>query len=160
MFWPDKGLIVACLNESPQFKIITEQTRKFKEWDARTDKPPDLGHWSDIVYLTWKHIATEEQRRGLRAICRRHIDNRMTKNILAYVLKEHWPDDDPVGRAPRWPERRRITPNMEGFNALLNTPNIRGIVWMLIQHSEESKMGRKTIKAITVRETMSSMSRC
>ena len=153
MFWPDKGVIVGNLNEGPQYKVNTESTPKDfdgQPWDKSADKIPQLSQWSDIVYLTWKQVTSEEQRPKLQAICRRAISNSETKNMLARVLQKNF-KKDPVagtGRAPKWPEFKKITPDMYGFNALLYTPNIRGIVWLLIQHHD--LIGKKTIESITV----------
>ena len=68
--------------------------------------------------------------------------------VIAYVLILNFKHDTPVGRAPRWPEKRVIDFTMEGFNALLYTPNVRGIVWLLAQHQDQ--LGKKIIRSFTV----------
>ena len=152
VFFPEKGVILAEVNESPQYKVIMDQTSMGKGWDKTIHRIPDLCRWSDIVYLTWKHVCGNdpEKIKNLRAIVRQNITNPVTKNMLAHVLKMHFPKDEPVGRAPEWPERRKITPDMEGFNAMLSTPNIRGIVWLLVQHRKKGFAGKKIISSLTV----------
>lgn len=163
MFFPDKGVILAEVNESPQYKVIMDQTEKGKEWDEKIHRTPDLCRWSDIVYLTWKHVCggDREKLKNLNAIVRQNITNPVTKNILAHALRQNFPKDEPVGRAPEWPQTRKITPNTEGFNAMLNTPNIRGIVWLLVQHREEGKFnGHKIITSLTVSAYLASLNVC
>jgi hypothetical protein len=117
-------------------------------WDHELFKPPELARWSDVVYLSWKEETNEEQRANLNKVVQHDIVNMETRNILAYVLRMNFKTDNPLGRAPRWPEKRVIYSWMEGFNALLYTPNLRGVVWLLVQH--QGQLGKKTIQSITV----------
>ena len=117
-------------------------------WDHELFKPPELARWSDVVYLSWKEQKHEAQRTNLNKIVQHEIVNMETKNMLAYVPRMNFKTDEPVRRAPTWPEKRVIYSWMEGFNALLYTPNVRGIVWLLAQHQEQ--LGKKTIWSITV----------
>ncbi|KAK4545908.1 hypothetical protein LTR36_002472, partial [Oleoguttula mirabilis] len=150
MYWPTLGVIVAVDNTSPQqmvAKKITPQQVNGQPWTA-DDNLPQLQRWSDVVSLCWQKLTQDTQRADLRWVMRRYITNKETLNMLAFVLRKKYPKMQPVGQAPDWDHRIKFTPGMEEFNALMGTPNIRGVAWMLIQH--QSTFGRKTIVSITV----------
>jgi len=52
-----------------------------------------------------------------------------------------------------WPAIEIINVGQAGFEAMLYTPNVRGLVWMLIQHRDVFK--NETIRSITVSATLS-----
>ncbi|KAK3707570.1 hypothetical protein LTR37_012065 [Vermiconidia calcicola] len=74
-------------------------------------------------------------------------DHMVKTGMTPKQTKEGLECDPNPGRAPEWPRMRRITPLMPGSNALLYTPNVRGVVWLLVQH--HTTFGKTQIKSIT-----------
>lgn len=89
---------------------------------------------------------TEDERPNLAYVHRDSIIDEETKQILARVLQLNFPDNTNPGRAPNSPESRKITEEMPGFNALIETPNVRGVAWLLMQH--QGLFAGKSIKSI------------
>lgn len=102
-------------------------TSKDSAWNAAVDKPPGLCQWSDVLWLGWVHYTTPEQLSKLRHIAQRNVVSTSTQQVLARVLRKHWPDHETckTGKAPAWPGKV-ITPDMEGFAALLGTNSLWG----------------------------------
>ena len=69
-------------NFSPEHMIKEEHTPlEFHGlWDSENFKPPELGRWSDIIYLSWKEETTEEQRANLNKVVQHDIMNMETRN--------------------------------------------------------------------------------
>lgn len=120
---------------------------------------PKLRNWSDVVGLTWLHLASAEQARELRWVFRRIIRNDDTQSIIGYVCKQKGVGKKrpkggtgPVWQAPVWPGLvvRADGQGSDGelFRALLGTPNARGVVWLLAQRREG--LGRKAVRSIRV----------
>ncbi|KAK5119700.1 hypothetical protein LTR85_007276 [Meristemomyces frigidus] len=150
MYWPTLGVIVAVDVHSPVQMVkrkITPTQRAGQPWTS-DDKLPELQRWSDVTSLCWQKLTQDTERANLRWILHRYVSNKETVNMLAFVLRKKYPKMQPLGRAPDWDRRIKFTPGMDEFNALVGTPNVRGVAWLLIQH--QSTFGRKTIVSITV----------
>lgn len=125
---------------------MTPQQILGQPW-AANDQPPQLKQWSDVVYLCWKKLTQDTQRPNLYWVVRRYISNAETVNMLAYVIRKKYPKVLPLGKAPAWDNRLKFTPDMEEFTTLLATPNVKSVVWLLVQH--QSTFGKKAILSIT-----------
>jgi hypothetical protein len=71
------------------------------------------------------------------------------------VLKEALGSRKPTSWATRvtfvpTPLNGQITDDNYAFYAILATPNVRGIAWMLIQHKNPAQLGLKYIDSISV----------
>lgn len=146
---------MANLNEGPDYMVKQGRTPlqlggEDDQWDPAKNRLPKLSQWSDVVYLTWAKQAGTADLRNLKIVIRRGITNTDTIRMLARVLKKKWSKEG--GRAPRYPDKRVITPekDRDGFNALLYTPHVRGVVWLLVQHHQDSMFGKKEIESIEV----------
>ena len=102
-----------------------------------------LKQWSDVLFLTWQHLTTDEERNNVRWVARRIITNAMAKEVIGKACKNKGvavpkPKGDPLdrdgpsSRAPVWPGVVFLS-GETGFNALLATPNAKGVVWFLVQ---------------------------
>ncbi|KAK4545410.1 hypothetical protein LTR36_002760 [Oleoguttula mirabilis] len=137
--WPADGVLVSVMNYGPSWTVGNHQG-SVDPWKGTNGKAlplPQLGQWSDVVFLTWKYLTTPQQRANLRWVFRREIENDDTNNIIGYVAKKRnvgkaRPSDDNDG--PVW--------------ALLATPNLRGVAWLLAQHKAD--MGERTVRSIRV----------
>lgn len=148
VYWADKGVIVANSNYGPAYQIKKERTplqRSGSDWDSNTMSPPQLAQLSDFWWLCWS-AATQSHApwtSGIRHIVRRNVENQVTVDLLAHVLKMNGLSED--GSAPMWPEKAVVDNVKEGFAALLSTPNVYAACWFVIQHG--SKLGvRLTIE--------------
>ncbi|KAK3719478.1 hypothetical protein LTR37_004336 [Vermiconidia calcicola] len=52
-----------------------------------------------------------------------------------------------IMQAPTWPGFV-VKEGEEGFTAMVGSPNVSGVAWLIIQH--QSDMGHKTIKSIQI----------
>ncbi|KAI9695499.1 MAG: hypothetical protein M1820_008601 [Bogoriella megaspora] len=165
---PTLGTIFALQNYSP----LHPENPPSSSSDALI--PPPLKQWSDVTYLEYARQATSSsQLTNLRYIFRNKIDNLATRQAISRALRIHSNipisfssdtnngedssssngDNDDDG-TPRWypgpwPGVTFDTDTDEG-KALLATPNVGGVAWLLIQHKEVWK-GR-TVREIQVFE--------
>lgn len=135
------GAIIAMTNFNPEYRIKYNQMRN--SWEYPNDEPVvPLSQWSDIVFLSWKKLATAEQMTGLKYVIRHSIINEATRRLMQQALLT-----DGVIGVPAWPGHK-FTMGTQAATGLLGTPNALGVAWLLIQHVEE--FGHKTIQDITV----------
>ncbi|KAL1856561.1 hypothetical protein Plec18170_003529 [Paecilomyces lecythidis] len=107
---------------------------------------PKLKKWSDVTFLQWQHVA-QGNVQNLNHIFQEGITNPETKAALARALGK--PEDfDDWGQYRRPPAWRSFYPGSDEYNALLYTPNLRGVSWLLIQHKQQ--LGRRKISKITL----------
>lgn len=105
-----------------------------------------LGHYSDITFLEWEHLAGDKTN-GLQYIFRNNIINRQTKNAIFQALANSGVEDGPVA----WPGHKFDMQSKEG-KAILGTPNGNGIAWILFSH--RAQLGWKTVKSVVVFENV------
>ncbi|EME87645.1 uncharacterized protein MYCFIDRAFT_205747 [Pseudocercospora fijiensis CIRAD86] len=105
-----------------------------------------LRQWSDLTSLEYIHLSSSSPQ-NLRWIFRRNITNRKTQEMITKALRKKSKQSDSDFKAKPWPGDM-FEPGHEGFEALIATPNVSGVVWMLVQHEEE--FGRKEIKSLRV----------
>nr|OQO29341.1 hypothetical protein B0A51_06921 [Rachicladosporium sp. CCFEE 5018] len=139
------GIILACENFSPRFKVTGSADGKVPD-----DRPlPKLSQWSDVVYLIWESITDQHNRSGLKHIFRENIVDQescavgkigaRSKGIASGVMKSY-----PGLKFMR----SKNSAEQDAFEALVGSPNVNGIAWLFIQHAEA--LGHKTIESITV----------
>lgn len=107
---------------------------------------PPLQHWSDVTYLQWAALAPDPaSRRDLRRVIHCDVDNPDTQNIMTEALSR-------TGSSlKKWPGKEfRAKVDLQVFEALLATPNVRAIAYMLAQRKGEDGLGWKTVTGITV----------
>lgn len=147
--YPETGAILVTDITSP--KATIDRGWMPEEWTEK-DGIPLLESWSDVSYLVWRGLTTDDQRSNLRYVGHDTVMNDETKELLAKALQLNFPDDLNPGRAPNLPETRVISSGMPGFDALLRAPNVRGTIWLLLQHQDD--FAGKTIQSIEVRELL------
>jgi len=112
----------------------------------------DLYRWSDVTFLRWQEQCTKASVKANRL---RHFfkpvpreESVVTWHIIAEVMRRRrWPYElPPWSKLPSWERRRTFTLDDEDGLALLGTPSMRGLVFMLLQHS--AALGRMNIKQI------------
>lgn len=137
---PAEGLIISTAEYSPRFRILKAR--------LNTSEPP-LKHWSDVVYLNYEKICNDHNRsvRGLKHIFRQNIDNSTSHKIIELAMQNKFNKSYP---APAWGDRCVFHSGEDGANAILASPNGRGIAWMLLTH--RAQLGMKRIKSIAVFE--------
>lgn len=125
-------------------------TSRGEDWSTANDKVPDLSRLSDVIWISWKSLTTDAERSSITWVLRRAVADQITKDMLAHVLKLNFPNDNPAGQAPNgWNNKRVITPDMQGFAALLDTPAVRAVAWMLIQHLPTAGLNIVSVTAYT-----------
>ncbi|KXS98839.1 hypothetical protein AC578_10860 [Pseudocercospora eumusae] len=141
--YPEHGLILASFVFSPEYQI---KTVGIQNWNEATDRAPRLQHLSDVWWLMWQKLTTEgAQRKGLRYVVQHSVVNPTTVAVLTSVMQKHAKLTN--GKAPPG-NGLVITRDMDGFAALLGTPSVSGVPFMLIQRHGE--LGKRSIKQITV----------
>ncbi|KXT17511.1 hypothetical protein AC579_3205 [Pseudocercospora musae] len=140
--YPEHGLILASFVFSPEYQI---KTGGIKNWNQATDRTPRLQYLSDIWWLIWQKLTTEgAQRKGLRYVVQHSVVNPDTVAVLTSVMQKHTKLSN--GKAPPG-NGVVIKRDMDGFAALLGTPSVSGVPFMLIQRQGE--LGKRRIKQIT-----------
>ncbi|KAJ5895017.1 hypothetical protein N7495_006708 [Penicillium taxi] len=130
------GVIIANDNKSPREK-------RFEDGNDCDDVVP-LAKFSDVVFLEWQKLAGTSVD-GLKYMIRSEIDNAATKAVIRKACglaanEEDWSKIE---------DAQEFLPGTDNFNALLGSPNGRGLGYMLSQH--QSKLGKgKTVTKITV----------
>lgn len=130
------GLLVADNNVSPQVELITQ---------GIDQPPPELSRWSDVVFLEWINSAAGSE---LKGNIRSRVENPDTLSVMRRAVGKpsDFIDWQELGTIPS--KGRRFLPNSNEFNALLGTPNLSGLCWLLIQHKEQ--LGVRQVSAITI----------
>lgn len=148
---PSQGAIIAYLDWSPNHYISRGRTHHGTPLPPGT-LHPRLQHWSDVVFLTWKHVTSAEERKNLRHIIQMCVFNSEFQKVVSYALRK---EGVVSGIPPPWPGHTFRNPmdpvassDSGPFLAMLGTPNCRSTAWLLLQHVEQ--LGRKKITGITV----------
>lgn len=112
---------------------------------------PPLSHKSDMAFLEWKRACTKYNTnpKVLKHIFLSVIMTDSTQQVVDHVFHSKmgrvlssWSD------LPLWDQRLTLQPNTEEFDALLATVQLKGIMWMLLQHREQ--LGKKYIKKMCI----------
>jgi hypothetical protein len=103
-----------------------------------------------LAFLDWKRTCDLD-----------HIDPKGLKHIFVLVIqtpqtreifKKVFSSKDKILKnsmdVPTWARKESFLPNTDEGKALLNTAQVKGITWMLIQH--RAHLGKKAIKNIYV----------
>lgn len=112
---------------------------------------PPLSHKSDANFLEWQRACekTNTNLKTLKHIFLSVITTDATQQIVDKIYAEKtgfasrgWAD------FPVWNQRMTVEPDSDEFLALLASVQVKGIVWMLLQHREQ--LGQKTITKMSV----------
>jgi hypothetical protein len=162
--WPRRGVIVVEGSLSPDCAVKLKGDSVHDErfnWDPARDRVPDLKHWSDVVFLSWKQAISrvEGDIENLKWIVQRQVDNDETYKVIMHVLRNLPRSNKHEVEVPVIPITQTITRDQTevGFNMLLATPPVRGVVWMLAQH--RAALGNKWISSIEVYAESASLRR-
>lgn len=116
---------------------------------------PLLSHSSDIAFLKWKRACEKSQTdvKSLKHIFISVILTPSTQDVVATVLKNMGtPITDRAdfwnNHLPGWEQKLTFQPDSDEGKALYGTVQVKGIMWMLVQHREH--LGHKAIKSISV----------
>jgi hypothetical protein len=116
---------------------------------------PPLSHSSDIAFLEWKRACDKSQTdlKSLKHIFISSIVTPSTQDIVATILKDMGKPittkDDVWGKQlPGWAQKLTIQSDSDEGKAILGTVQLKGIMWMLVQHREH--LGRKAVRSISI----------
>jgi hypothetical protein len=104
---------------------------------------PAVSKWSDVIFVEWQH---ETRRRPLgvgelKWIFRYNIVNPTTRAVAVEALRRDG------SRRTGWPGVSFHACSENG-EAIIGTPNGRGIVWLLATHKQQ--FGAKTVESVRV----------
>lgn len=102
--------------------------------------------WSDVAFLEWQRLCSHAGKpvNSLKYTIRSQIDNYATKDILRQVcLMDKGSDDWSVIQ-----DGMTFHADEEQFEAVLGTPNGRGLGYMLKDH--KGQFGQMRVKELTV----------
>lgn len=117
-------------------------TVKLTRLNPRKDRVPDLCQLSDVWWLSWMHIAKSAE--PVRYVVRRHLHDEDMHDLFRHVLVKHGvKSGDPLA----WPGTI-LTPNMDGFDAIVGSASVWGVVQLFIQKSKV--LGRQEIQSFAV----------
>lgn len=146
-----QGVLVASWTYSPAYTLEMDQE---EDPDDISGLVPALQHWSDVASLQYQQEcrAKEVGPKGLKHVFVPTIqqDSHITENLV----KEVWTringrEDVPPWRTiPSWPRRKNFTPDDEQGCALLASPSLKGLVFMLLRH--RAAFGHLTVKRIAL----------
>jgi hypothetical protein len=112
---------------------------------------PPLSHKSDATFLEWQRACekTNANLKTLKHIFLSVITTEATQQVVDKIYAKKtgfasrgWAD------FPVWNQRITVEPDSDEFLALLASIQVKGIVWMLLQHREQ--LGQKTITKMSV----------
>lgn len=134
---PNAGYIIAIANYGPEYMIGLPENRD------RHLQLPAVSRWSDVIFVEWQY---ETRRRPLgvgelKWLVRYNIANPTTRAVTVEALRRDG------SRRTRWPGVS-FPACSENFEAIIGTPNGRGIVWLLASHKRE--FGAKTVESVRV----------
>ncbi|KAK4508512.1 hypothetical protein PRZ48_002251 [Zasmidium cellare] len=144
IYYPHHGIILANDNYSPAHQASQNKGEKipFKDSHGKPLPLPALKQWSTVNALTYASLPSPQP---LRYVLRRNIRNPATVEIVSTVLKKGKWDDE--GRAPVWPGRV-VREGERGFEALVGSPNVGGVVWLLMEGGQA--VGAREVRSVRV----------
>lgn len=100
-----------------------------------------------MTFLEWKRACTKYNTdpKTLKHIIISVIKTDSTQQVVTHITGRTTSD---WGSLPLWPQKLTFQPDSDEGKALLGTIQLKGIMWMLIQHREQ--LGKKAIKTICV----------
>ncbi|KAL8735480.1 MAG: hypothetical protein Q9181_002802 [Wetmoreana brouardii] len=126
--WKDKTMFF--LEYSPLNGLITA---------LATDKAGvETVHWSDVAFAMWEAVTSFS---GLDIKKLRYIAQSSINHVVTLSIIQHLVEGQPK-------QVKVLEPNMEGFFAILGTPNGVGSVNLLMEHKRQ--LGTKTIAQAVV----------
>ncbi|KAJ9295749.1 hypothetical protein DTO271G3_5772 [Paecilomyces variotii] len=112
---------------------------------------PKCARWSDVTFLQWQQMAGQNIG-NLGHVFYSAVTNDDTLELMAEALeREHEEQDEEWYCESKYnglAKGKSFSPGDEAYEALLYSPNIRGLAWLLIQHKPQ--LGIKTISKITI----------
>jgi hypothetical protein len=112
---------------------------------------PPLSHQSDMAFLDWKRACTKynTNTNTLKHIFFSVIRAPATKEVVHHIYGAKMGYElESMGGLPLWDQRVALEPGSDEFLALFATVQVKGIMWMLLQHREQ--LGQKTIKKMCI----------
>ena len=116
---------------------------------------PPLSHSSDITFLEWKRACDKHKTdpKSLKHIFISVILTPTTQDIVVSILRNQGrPITDRAdvwgNQLPTWEQKLTFLPDSDDGKALHATVQLKGIMWMLIQHREH--LGKKAVKSISL----------
>ncbi|GAD94426.1 hypothetical protein MYCGRDRAFT_89049 [Paecilomyces variotii No. 5] len=127
--------------------IVSRMTSPEEASGYRLPYYPQCRKWSDVTFLEWQELAGGDIQ-NLRHVFHSAVVNEDTLELMQDALGEDdaewWFNPEYSGIA----NGRSFFPGQAEFQALLYSPNIRGLAWLLIQHKPQ--LGLREINKITV----------
>ena len=116
---------------------------------------PPLSHSSDIAFLEWKR-ACEVSQTDLKSLRHIFIDTVVTMATQLVVISIMGVEGNSMTSRldawtytlPPWEQKLTFQADSDERKALLGTVQLRGIMWMLVQHREH--LGHKAVRSISL----------
>ncbi|KAJ9200983.1 hypothetical protein DTO164E3_3732 [Paecilomyces variotii] len=114
--------------------------------DHKLPRYPKCARWSDVTFLQWQQIAGQNIG-NLKHVFYSAVTNDDTLELMATALdkEEEWYYESEYDGLAKG---KSFLPGQEQYEALLYSPNIRGLAWLLIQHKPQ--LGIRRISKITI----------
>lgn len=142
-FEMNKGVIIIHGAHSPQQKA------------ASSDITPvvPLQHWSQVVGATWLQTAKETSgadAKNLTFVLINGVSNEDTLATIKLALENRSQPEEPEVPMPKWADHWVVPMHQDSevAMALLGSPNLACIAWLLIDYKAE--LGSKTVESITI----------
>ncbi|KAL8965395.1 MAG: hypothetical protein Q9183_003874 [Haloplaca sp. 2 TL-2023] len=146
-FNTDKGLIIAQGTMSPTHIVVTDERDPANTKNKIVARIPMVSRWSDVVWVHWLDVCKKAKKdpANLEYIIRYHVITPNTQFIMEQINNAN----TPRGRLSlKWPGKSFHPDSREGL-ALLGTPHLEGIVWMLKDHHDTIKKSIDMIRIFT-----------
>ncbi|KAF2030701.1 hypothetical protein EK21DRAFT_111577 [Setomelanomma holmii] len=112
---------------------------------------PDLRQWSDVAFLQWKLLDNLGMGHAqFRYILQASIINKDTIAVLSHILVYNAGQQNIRGKSHmQWPGISFPMASDE-VQAILGTPNGKGVAWLLAQHCGDEVVAGKVLEKVTV----------
>lgn len=135
-------MILTQMNYGPAHTIKDTASDAEKPWSKKWPFTK-LVRWSDVVFLTWMSMTEgkPEQRKNLRWVQREVLQNNMTIEVMNTIARKDGhrsncklltPGKLCTWQVPTWPGIK--VDSGKDFQALLGTPNVHGVAYLLFQY--------------------------
>ncbi|KAL9593439.1 MAG: hypothetical protein Q9179_005884, partial [Wetmoreana sp. 5 TL-2023] len=140
-----KGTIFALGTKSPKYIVETDENDPADTPAKVKARIPKVSRWSDVVWIHWADVCqkTGKDPSSLDYIFRYHVVTPNTQFGMEQITNVNTPREK---LQLDWPGKEYFLDTKEGL-ALLGTPHLTGIVWMLHDHHDLIK---KTIGSIRI----------
>ena len=116
---------------------------------------PPLSRSSDIAFLEWKRACDKSKTdlKSLKHIFISVVVTPETRHVVATILKDMGkPITDAAdvwaNQLPGWAQKLTFHPDSDEGKVMFGTIQLKGIMWMLVQHREH--LGHKAIKSVSI----------